>query len=77
MTIEIASSVARAADDEPIIAALAKQFSVSAQKVGPIYREERRRLESGARIQSFLNVLAIGRTRTILRNPEPTGCNPR
>ena len=73
MNIEIARSSERTADDEPIIAALAKQFSVSAQEVGTIYRSERRRLESGARIQSFLNVLAIGSTRTILRSPDLRG----
>jgi hypothetical protein len=58
--------------DEPIIVALAEKFRVSAQKVKAIYGKERRRLESGARIQGFLDVLAIGSTRTILRNLEHT-----
>jgi hypothetical protein len=58
--------------DEPIIVALAEKFRVSAQNVKAIYGKERRRLESGARIQSFLDVLAIASTRTILRNLEHT-----
>ena len=71
MTIEAPRSAHQDAD-EPIIVALAEQFSVSVQNVRAIYGKERRRLESGARIQSFLDVLAIGNTRTILRKLELT-----
>ena len=61
--------------DEPIIVALAEKFSVSVQNVKAIYGKERCRLESAARIQSYLDVLAIGRTRTILRDLEHAGCH--
>jgi hypothetical protein len=55
-------------DDEPTIAAIADEFSVPVQEVSAIYTGERRRLERGARIKNFLTVLAIGNTRSILRD---------
>jgi hypothetical protein len=58
----------QAARDERIIADLSQSFSVPSSKVQAIYREQLRRLAEGARIQSFLSVLAMGKTRSILRN---------
>ena len=56
------------ASDERIIADLSQCFSVPFKNVQAIYREQLRRLAEGARIRTFLSVLAIRRTRRILRD---------
>jgi Protein of unknown function (DUF3562) len=61
----------RAADSSSIDAALreslAREFHVSAWQVEAIYREELCRLAAGARITTFLGVLATRRVRARLR----------
>lgn len=56
------------ANDERIIADLSQSFSMPFENVQAIYREQLRRLAEGARIRTFLNVLAMRRTRSILRD---------
>lgn len=56
------------ASDERIIADLSQSFSVPFKNVQAIYREQLRRLAEGARIRTFLSVLAMRRTRSILRD---------
>lgn len=56
------------ASDERIIADLSQSFSVPFKNVQAIYGEQLRRLAEGARIRTFLSVLAIRRTRSILRD---------
>jgi hypothetical protein len=49
------------------IAALSAKLGVSAREVAAVFRSELERLAAGARITNFLIVLALSRTRTILR----------
>ena len=49
--------------DEALRESLAREFHVSAWQVEMIYREELRRLVAGARISTFLGVLATRRVR--------------
>ena len=49
------------------IAALSHKLQVPAHEVGAIYRKEFDRLAAGARIPTFLVVLAMSNTRSILR----------
>ena len=56
------------ASDERIIADLSQSFSVPCKNVQAIYREQLRRLAEGARIRTFLSILAMRRTRSILRD---------
>ncbi len=46
---------------------LAEEMQVPIDEIEQIYSNELHRLEAEARIQSFVGVLAIKRTRTILR----------
>ncbi len=52
--------------DEALRESLAREFHVSAWQVEVIYREELRRLVAGARINTFLGVLATRRVRVRL-----------
>lgn len=56
------------ASDERIVANLSQCFSVPLKNVQAIYREQLQRLAEGARIRTFLSVLAMRRTRSILRD---------
>jgi hypothetical protein len=56
------------ARDERLIADLSRAFCVPSKEVQEIYREQLRRLAEGARICGFLGVLAMRRTRSILRD---------
>jgi hypothetical protein len=56
------------ASDERIIADLSQSFSVPIKSVQVIYREQRRRLAEGARIDNYLSALAMRKTRSILRD---------
>jgi hypothetical protein len=49
------------------IAALSDKLGVSTNDVAAVFRSELDRLGAGARITSFLIVLALSRTRTLLR----------
>jgi hypothetical protein len=49
------------------IAALSAKLGVSAHDVAAIFRTELDRLAAGARITNFLIVLALSKTRSILR----------
>lgn len=70
--MNIATAVpAQQAPDSPLIDAalcdsLARELNVSAQQVEAIYREEICRLAAGARIRTFLGVLATRRVRVRL-----------
>jgi hypothetical protein len=52
--------------DEALRDSLAREFHVSAPQVEAIYREELGRLAAGARIDTFLSVLATRRVRVRL-----------
>jgi hypothetical protein len=52
--------------DEALCESLARQFHVSARQVEVIYRDELRKLVAGARINTFLGILAINRLRVRL-----------
>lgn len=56
------------ASDQRIVADLSQCFSVPLKNVQAIYREQLQCLAEGARIRTFLSVLAIRRTRSILRD---------
>ena len=58
------------ANDERTIADPSQSFSVPFKNVQAIYREQMRRLADGARIRTFLSVLAMRRTRSILRDEQ-------
>jgi hypothetical protein len=49
------------------IAALSEKLGVSTNDVAAVFRSELDRLAAGARITTFLIVLALSRTRTLLR----------
>lgn len=49
------------------ITALSDKLGVSATDVAAVFKSELARLAAGARITNFLIVLALSRTRTILR----------
>ena len=49
------------------IATLCDELKFSAQEVGAVYKEEFDRLAAEARISTFLDVLAMSHTRSILR----------
>lgn len=50
-----------------VIDALAKELQIPVERVSGAYFEEISRLESGARIKTFVPVLAVGRVRNELR----------
>jgi Protein of unknown function (DUF3562) len=52
--------------DEALRESLARQFHVSARQVEAIYRDELRKLVAGARINTFIGVLATRRVRVRL-----------
>ena len=54
------------------ITALSDKLGVSATEVAAVFKSELARLAAGARITNFLIVLALSKTRTILRTR--TGC---
>ena len=70
MSVAATAPAQPAADSPPIDDALreslAREFHVSAWQVEVIYREELRRLVAGARINTFLGVLATRRVRVRL-----------
>jgi hypothetical protein len=49
------------------IAAMSDKLGVSTSDVAAVFRSELDRLRAGARIKDFLIVLALGKTRTLLR----------
>lgn len=49
------------------IARLSDELKISAQQVGAVYAEEFDRLAGGARISTFLDILALNNTRSKLR----------
>jgi hypothetical protein len=49
------------------IEAMSDKLGVSTNDVAAVFRSELDRLTAGARITDFLSVLALGKTRTILR----------
>ena len=53
---------------EPVICALSQQLHIPVSDVGAIYTKELARLAAGARIESFLSVLALRNTRAVLRD---------
>jgi hypothetical protein len=59
-------------DDSPAIRALSKQLQVPERKVMEVYRAEFNRLAAQSRIGTFLSVLAMRNTRSLLRRTEAT-----
>ena len=49
------------------IAALSGKWGVSMKDIGDVYKTQFDRLAAGARVKEFLIVLALNRTRSILR----------
>ena len=70
MSVATTAPTQAAADSPPIDEALreslAREFRVSPWRVEAIYREELRKLAAGARINTFLGVLATRRVRVRL-----------
>jgi hypothetical protein len=67
----VTTAPAQPAADSPTLdaalrEALAREFHVPARQVEAIYREELRRLAAGARINTYLGVLATRRVRVRL-----------
>jgi len=50
-----------------LVASLSDELHMPIHEVGAIYREQLDRLAAQARIQSFLSVLAVRNTRSVLR----------
>lgn len=63
-------SVPKSSDLLQTIRHLAEEMRVPMDEIEQIYSHEVHRLETEARIQSFVGVLAISRTRTILREKQ-------
>ncbi len=67
MSAEPAQTDRAANDLTQTIVHLSEKMQVSLDEVHQIYSSEFSRLAAEARIQQFVSILAIGRTRTILR----------
>jgi len=66
---KLAPPVPRPVDAElRVVEGLSQQLRVPVGEVKETYRQQLRRLAAGARIQSFLSVLAARNTRSLLRD---------
>ena len=67
--------------DRAVVASLARELALPVEEVEDAYLRELTKLETGARIKTFVSVLAAGNVRTHLRrahggHARPKGTNP-